>query len=55
MQLITYTTGLAYLILSSTVFAAPIPQYVKLCPCFHRFLETELFRSLLPEFGSSRI
>jgi uncharacterized protein (DUF2235 family) len=30
-------------------------QYVKLCPCFHRFLGTELFGSLLREFGSSTI
>jgi hypothetical protein len=30
-------------------------QYVKLCPYFHRFLGTELFGSLLREFGSSMI
>jgi hypothetical protein len=30
-------------------------QCVKLCPCFHRFLGTELFGSLLREIGSSII
>jgi hypothetical protein len=30
-------------------------QYVKVCPCFHKFMGAEFFGSLLREFGSSII
>jgi hypothetical protein len=30
-------------------------QYVRLCPCFHRFVGAELFGNLLREFSSSII